>query len=377
MRIVLLKVCVFILLANNLFSQERTQRDSLVQTLDSVLVIGQHESNKLSRAVPFLIGQQDNLINALDALPEIRKIHENGYPIVLRGMHGNRLRIENNGALRTGIVEQGYLLDDINPENIGRIETITGIESVISGSGSIGGIIRIESKKASEKRTGSIFLKAETNNGSRGIGLNLSNGLKALKYRLSARHFQTQNFQYGNREEATNSASNQLNLKLSTAYAKSEKLKLTWNNEYTQAEFQRPRGFQNNPNELRTFRNNYSFQSDLHIENKTKGMARLDHDIWYLAQDYDQLINNFNFDFSQLNVEENRNYQKQSAGYRVKLSSENSVNQEFLVGADAILNMLDERRRRNDLLNPSFSEEFLGEKRILFGHLFFMETANG
>lgn len=361
------------ILSTQVFAQnlpENIRKDSLFQDLDSVIVFGQrHSSTQNSIYGELLSGTEAQPISILDKLPGITKIHKNGYPLVFRGMFGNRLRIEKNGVLKTGFVEHGYLLDDINPENIESVKLIHGAERILYGSGTLGGMVQINEHDASKDIKNTLYSRYATNNSGLSIGGVLGKRFNNLGVRFSGRRTTANDFKYPSGENANNSAYWQNNFRLSTSLQNPRKnLKLSWNNEFNNGLQERPQGFQNNPYELRDYKNNFTYQSDLHLDWTVDPTVRLKQQLWGLFFDTDQNRKNFNGDFTIINSEELRNYEKSSFGYKATLLLKEHSRTNYLFGLDFINSRLTENTFFSDNVNAAFSNQSTLERNeVMYG----------
>lgn len=349
---------------------ERSEKTDSIRTIRLESVVFTHQLTDLSQknlnGERLQDGVETNLSNALDHVPGIFKIHEAGFPIVYRGMSGNRLRIERNGALRTGVVEQGYLTDDINPGAVGTIRIVRGIESTLHGSGAIGGVIRIDAPSfgSFNNQTG-MYTAYGSNNNSRTAGLDISRKSRQSGILLSGRSTGTDDFSFGSGETARNSAQNQNSLNLSLFRLNTSGThQLTWSHSYSNSDTERPRGFQNNPFEFRKYRNRFTYQTNLASQAVLKNGAILKQNLWAVWLDTDQKLRSFNGDLSRLNVSENRNYQKQAFGYRGKLAMQPSPGLSLQIGGDFIGSWLDQENIRQDFINQIFDEQVFVQSRI-------------
>lgn len=344
------------LLATPLVAQTN-QTDSLLQNRDTtiVTVLGSTELLQSSlNSRNLLKGTEPELINALDHLPGMFKIHEAGFPLVYRGMADSRLRIERNGALRTGFVQQGYLLDDVNPDNVSEMRVVKGAESILYGTGASGGVITIDEDRVSRPVNNSIYTSFGTNANASTIGLTSGSKQSAFRWLLSGRHTTADNFSFGNGETATNSARDQSSIKLALQSNFETKTQFTWNHDWSQGFIERPQGFQNNPFELRRYKNHYTYQSNLKAKSKLNNGDQLEQNAWVLFSENDQELRNFNGTFTQLNIFENRNYTKQAFGYRINWFQAAKNDLKWRLGADFISSRLDQIDVRDNFINQVF-----------------------
>lgn len=356
----LYRLSCFLLLSINLaYSQtaDSSKTSSRIIELDSVTVLGYRSKLKqLSDPINFN-GNEAHAINSLQSIPGVRKTQDFGYPLVFRGLNSQRLRIEKNGAFRNGVQNQGYLLNDINPQNIESLKILTGAESVLFGSGAIGGVVQIKEKDAFNPVENNLFLGYGSNNQRRTFGLDWSKVKSKWGIRFSGRRNSSDNFYYPNNKEALNSAFEQNSLSLSSAYRNLKKqFKAVWNHDFSNGFFERPRGFQNNPFELRKLKNAFTYQTDIHIDHKVGESFNAQHDLWLILLENDQIRENFNADLTVLNQWEERKFNKDSYGYRLNLALNISSKWFWKLGADFIRNSYSEVRNTQNFINPSFSE---------------------
>lgn len=365
---VFLSFSILICLEGLAQSGQDQKKDSISTiTLESITIIhsttplSQQDLNGKNRQT----GVETNLSNALDHLPGVFKIHEAGYPLVYRGMTANRLRIERNGTLRTGVVDQGYLTDDINPGTVGSIRVIRGIESTIFGSGGIGGVIQINETPFSQLSNHvSLYLSYGSNHRGTNLGADLSRKSDLTGFQLAVRTSNLGDFKFGNGQTAENSGQDQNNLNL--ALFRRNRLKthqLTVSINHSNSDTERPQGFQNNPFELRRYRNRYTSQINIASQLAINSGTILKQNLWGLWLETDQEFRNFNGDFSMLNVFENRNYDKNAFGYRGTLALQPVRNIALQLGADFIGSRLDQENVRDDYIRDNFGVISFQQKR--------------
>lgn len=359
----------------------KQQKDTVVTNLDSIIVFGRADLRQITQIAPYLLkGTHADLIDALDHIPGIFKVHETGYPLVYRGMSGNRLRIERNGVLRTGVVDQGYLVDDFNPENVRSINIVQGAERVLYGSGAIGGVIQINEFDASFRRKNRVYSAYSTNNRGKSLGLSYNKQFGQFGILFSGRSIDTGNFRYANKTEANNSARDQINLTLSTMLQNpTNGFLASWNHNLNSGLLERPQGFQNNPYELRSFKNRFTYQTDFGFKNKFKKGIILEQRLWGLFIETDQERKNYNSSYESVNVFENRTYIKSSFGYRGKAHTPLKEGLKLTTGADFVGSWLKEQTVVEDFLNPNFNDNdtaFRNEQMIgLFGMFTFQQPS--
>jgi len=359
-----------------LVGQTNHTADSLLQNRDTTFVTVLGSTELLQSALNsrnLLKGTEPELINALDQLPGIFKIHEAGFPLVYRGMSASRLRIERNGALRSGFVQQGYLLEDINPDNVSQLRIVKGAESVLYGTGGSGGVITIDENALERSVKSSLYLAYGSNAGTRTIGLKTGKKGKGLNWLLSGRVSGADDFNAGDGSAINNSARNQNGLNLSLQKSFSPTTLLTWNHDLSNGSIERPQGFQNNPFELRKYKNHYSYQSNFKAETDLDNGDRLEQNAWVVFSENDQQIRNFNGSFTELNVFENRNYTRQSFGYRVNWLKHSNEALKWRIGGDFISARMDQLDVRDNFINQVFDiVTFTQSRRENMGGLFGM-----
>ena len=254
-------------------------------------------------------------------------------------------------------MNQGYLVDDINPENIRNIKVIKGIERLLFGSGAIGGVIQIDESDASVSESNRAYLGYSSNNRGKTAGLVMNLHRDRLGIRFSGRRNDAENFRFPGGETSLNSAFDQNNLALSAYLSNVDgTTQSTWNHHYSDGLLERPQGFQNNPFELRSFRNAFTYQTDLKIKTKLSEVSNLEQRVWGLFLKTDQIRKNYNATFETLNNLMTRGYNKQAVGYKVNWHY--SLNQRWKIrtGADVIGSWLEEQSsEQNFLTNMSNS----------------------
>lgn len=338
---------LFLLLSLRSFGTvAQSETDSLSITLAEIVITDSQK--QVSAFEPYHHGTSLRVINLLEVEPALQGIHENNYPIVYRGFHGNNLRIERNGALRTGINNQGYTGNDLDPGGVGTVKVITGLDKVLYGTGANGGVVLINSKDPRLLESRQIYSAFGSNNQSRVLGLQLpvSGNQKGLV--LAARRNVADNFHFGGGEKALNSAFAQNNISLATFWDGPKTFKSTWNQQFSTGYWQRPQGFQNLPNEWRTLRNNFQYQSDLSLDWGKEGA--FSEQIWCLIQNTDQNRDNYNFSFKTINESEERSFQKLAFGHRFSAKARIGQLWQIRYGTDFLFGRLRESRRREDFL---------------------------
>ena len=130
--------------------------DSIVLVLDTV-IIRSLKLDSIGQIAPVQL-DDDHFIDVLARGKGVFKIHDQNYPLVVRGMVGPRLRIERNGQLMTGFDKDGYLADDLNVKNLAAVRLLHGARSVVYGSGGIGGVLIVEEGAVLFKKSRSAYM---------------------------------------------------------------------------------------------------------------------------------------------------------------------------------------------------------------------------
>ncbi|MEP1779858.1 TonB-dependent receptor [Reichenbachiella sp.] len=295
------------------------------------------------------------------------KVHEQNYPLVVRGLVGSRVRIERNGQLMTGFDQTGYLADDLNPRNLHSVRLLHGARSVIYGTGSIGGVLLVEDGAVLFEKQRALSLGYFSNNRQQTYAVNLGDVIGKSGLNFSGLFKRANNFQYADGAEAEHSAFSAGSLSLGYAL-KTSKLHLEWRGNWHKGDWERPRGFQNNPLELRDLRTRYRIGSDLKLKWHFSKELVFENRLWYGQYDIQQNRTNFASDFNTVNSFENRNYTQRSYGVRSVLSG--SITQwNFEVGFDYYRLLFEEKRLEEDL-QPTLTQEEKVSRSDAAGGLF-------
>lgn len=332
------------------------------------------ESDLISKKL--LTYTSPTIIDAIDRIPGFFKVQSNNYPLTYRGQYGNRLRIEQNGNRRSGVTpEGGYLAEDINPGEIGEINIVNGAEKAIYGSGSSGGVLQLNDSddfKRTFNRPTALFATYGTNNSNRMLGINTGLYRKRFILKLSARHQNTGNYQAPGQQEIDNSSYRQNNLSLKASLKDaSGKNQLFITQQFNEGSWNRPKGFQNNPLELRNFKNRYNYQTNVRLKSALKKNLKLENRVSLLLLETDQTINSFSANMQTLNLERIRTYTKNTLDYEGALQFKISENSSVKSGIDLYQSNLKELYTEFDHLNETIIlEEFVAERREYQGGLF-------
>jgi outer membrane receptor protein involved in Fe transport len=306
-----------------------TPFDTLIFKLDEV-IISAPAAVREKQLDPSKIAESgaSNVIQALDKIPGIFKVHEHSYALVVRGVYGSRVRIERNGINREALMDEGYLMQDVNPGQVGEIELIQGAESIIYGSGSMGGIVRIEDLGVFNDHRNTIFLGWSSNNNERSTGINQSYRKKNFGLLYSGRLLESDNIHFPGDSAALNSEVWSVNHSLSIGCKlPRNKGSLEWRNSFSRGLWERPQGFQNQPLEFRNLRDALNISSDLLWTIKLDEKKSLKSRFWYMHQDSYQDKRNYNPFFTQINFFESRNYILGNTGIRCEYLQKWSTSQ--------------------------------------------------
>lgn len=154
---------IFGFFETQLHAQEKILPDSFLQSLDTnvlnpVVVTGQAEAVKVSESVvryrvlqASTIKQMGavNLSDVLSRQANVRMSNDNllGSSITLQNLSGQQIKFLLNGFPIGGRENGNINLDQINVEDIERIEIIEGPMSVIYGTDALGGVVNVITKK--------------------------------------------------------------------------------------------------------------------------------------------------------------------------------------------------------------------------------------
>ena len=329
---------------SDVLGQNKNVTDSISTHILNEVII--HDSLDFAVSVAF-DGSEYNAVDLVDQIPGMIKLHANNYPLVYRGMSADNLRVERDGVPRIGITGLGYYANDINTDDLSSITIIDGAQRVLYGSGAIGGVIAISSRDPALHQSNQLYYSYGTNASAHSFGGRLSFHNEVNGATVRFRRNTSSNMHYGGGDEASNSATDQNNLSLSTYFKLGKKLKASWNHLFSNGKWQRPQGFQNNPNELRVYKNDHSYQSDLSLQ--WGKHATYDQKFWILTNAVNQTLNNYNITFDQLNSRESRNYDHFSFGHKF-IREKVSGNLIQKIGTDFLFLRQYEARRIEDFV---------------------------
>jgi outer membrane receptor protein involved in Fe transport len=224
-----------------------------IQLSDVVISAGLYEQplDKLTKPADLISyreivdNMKSNLPDVLNKTPGFTQVWEYHSPIILRGLHSNRLIIMKDGNRRIGTFPGGYFGQDLNIYDSQKIEIIKGPGSVIYGSGAISGIINMISAEPFGDNKNSVQLNS-------GYGSNNHEFLELLKVchkgekfgiSLSGKYRKTDEMVYGDGEVAENSDVEDRDFSINTGYKFSDAHKVILNANYHYGDWGKPRGF--------------------------------------------------------------------------------------------------------------------------------------
>ena len=367
--------------AQQVVAQPTTSDTSIVRL--SEVVITSDQQRIAGHVVPphELKGSSANIANALDHLPGFFKVQNNNYSLVYRGFYGNRLRIEQNGARRTGVTASGgFFGEDVNPENISQISIVNGVDKAIYGSGAMGGVVLMDEWRTPSKNSASVYQSYATNNSLLISGLKTTLADHRKGVTISLRNSQSGDYQipvdgFGNGSgnvPVNHSAYEQSSVSVAGFLRDpSGKHLLNLIQKASKGLWERPQGFQNNPFELRSFRNKHNYQTDLRHVYNDQGKWRIKQQVSLQFMETDQIQRSFNATMENLNIERTRTYLKSTQGYRVTASWNTSSPWKMEFGLDGYRSVLDERESENNMINDFVTnDEPVSVRRDLQGGLF-------
>ncbi|MEL6561858.1 MAG: TonB-dependent receptor plug domain-containing protein, partial [Bacteroidota bacterium] len=347
--------------------------------LKEVIISGDNQTIEKALIPSHLIsGTNPNITDALNQLPGFFKVQSNNYSITYRGQYGNRLRVEQNGNRRSGVTpEGGYFAEDINPSDIDEIKIVNGAEKVIYGSGSSGGIIQLNDVDKFEEMKSPIhhiYTAYSSNNQNRILGMMTGFQKERLKLRISGRFQDTGDYKTGDGTTVNNSSYQQNNLSLKLLIkGKNDKNLWDISQQLNNGNWNRPQGFQNNPLELRNFKNNYNSQSTVKHTSSIRPNIKLTNRASLLLLQTDQSIRSFNSDMTDINVERIRTYTKNTLDYEVAVDFQLDNSTSVKSGIDLYYSNLEELNSEDNFINNTFIEnELIAERLDYQGGIFGM-----
>ena len=335
-----------------LLCAQKASPDTTSHRMDAVLITAPSTSAADLLVDRSLVrGSAPSAAEALSQLPGLYIVQPNTFPLSYRGLSGNRMRIEQNGMRRTGINRQGFLAEDINPEEIASLRMVSGIDKVLFGSGAMGGVLRIEEWDGSAPAYSSAYSAYGTNNQSRQFGFTVGHSGSKTDMMLSGRTSREENYRSHNSTEVRNSETVQNKLSATIRLnGPREDHQILLRQQISNGDWERPQGFQNNPLEFRNFRNRYTYKADLEHKKKYARATWKQHaNLLLLATD--QEIENYSLGFSSLQLRRLRANTKQAAGYRGTLLLPRKTNRELTVGIDLYASELTETYTEQSFLD--------------------------
>lgn len=285
-------------------------------------------------------------MDLLDRIPGVVRAQHASFPISYRGQTGSRMRIQQNGARRSGLNPQGYLAQDLSASNLNTARIVDGIDRAIYGSGAIGGVLILEDRQATGRSSKVIHSQFRTNNNARQLGFRWNTGTQPTALEIAGNSIQTDNIHFPDRDEALNSAIREYYLS-SALTTRLKRTKLQWRQKWSAGSWQFPQGFQNNIFELRKLDNAYTYQSDVQLKHSLKNGWNLTQQIWGLALKTDQLQDQYNFDFDAVNFQIERSYRRLGSGYN-GFAQKNFSKYFIKSGLDLFTSRLEEQRTEID-----------------------------
>ena len=349
----LLRCCTLGLLFGGSLPSAWAQSDTSAIALAEVVIAADRWSGSLPWTAADSLGP--DVLRLLDRQPGVFAVLPNAYPLSYRGQHGVRLRVERNGARRAGVTNQGYLAEEIDPGEVAQIQVIRGIERAAYGSGGFGGVIRIEEHNGLQAVPSQAYLRYQTNGQGLRYGGRVYAPLGTWRLLASAQRQTQQNLTYPSGTPIENSALQSHNASL--ALARPDPVHaFSWRQQFNSGWWQRPLGFQNNPNELRTYRNPYQYQTDVQWLHQTPKGYSLNHRVWGITLLAQQLYERYHGVTGALAYEETRDYHRTALGYRSTLEAPAQGPWHWRAGVDAYWARQDDFRSTYDLVSGQTNE---------------------
>lgn len=300
------------------------------------------------------------VMDLLEGIPGVVRAQSSSFPVSYRGQTGSRLRIQQNGARRSGLNPQGYLAQDLSSANLSTARMVDGIEKAIYGSGAIGGVLVLEDRQASLKSLNSIYSQFHTNNKSRQLGFRWNSGNDPTLLEVAASGIETDNLRFANRQKALNSAIKEYDLSTALTHQLT-KSQISWRQKWSSGNWQFPQGFQNNSFELRDLDNVYTYQSDVKFQHQLKSGWKVTHQTWGLILETNQIQDQYNAQFESINFKIERSYRRLGFGYNGY--GEKAFNRFAMkTGVDFFASRLNENRTEYDRVRNSISNELAAKR---------------
>ncbi|MFT3753095.1 MAG: TonB-dependent receptor plug domain-containing protein [Paludibacter sp.] len=322
----------------------------------------------------------ENFINVADQLPGIMKVQETTFPLLIRGMYGSRIHVEKNGLIKTGIDQSGYLLEDINPNEISDVQLLHGARSIAYGSGSVGGVLLINEKTALKK--GGISGNAKTsyglNNNERSADARLSFANEHNALTVGGRYTIADDFHYAKLARALNSSYEYKNATAKYAHQFENGGILEWNNNFYSGERHKPVGFQNNPYDYRSFSDKYNIESSLKYKtNFTNGII-FNGNLWYNGLNTNQQQDELNAGTKLLAFRDVYFSYKNAGGIRLKAAKKHHEYWLSEIGIDTYTDHLQQDHQTSDMTHKteSFKRNYALQQQTLGGIFALSEYEN-
>lgn len=299
-------------------------------------------------------------MDLLDRIPGVVRAQQASFPISYRGQTGSRMRIQQNGARRSGLNPQGYLGQDLNVSNLSTARIVDGIEKAIYGSGAIGGVLELEDRQAFVKSPNVIQSQFGTNNSARQLGFRWGTNSKPTAFEVTGNGIQTNDMHFAGRERARNSSIQEYQLS-SALTARFKKAQLNWRQKWSSGIWKFPQGFQNFPFELRKLDNAYTYQTDVKIQHILNNDWKLTQQIWGLTLETDQIQDVYNAQFDSINIKVIRSFHRKSTGYNGFLEK-NFGKYHLKSGLDLFTSRLDENRTDDNRIENSRSSSQVAQR---------------
>ncbi|MFT4095408.1 MAG: TonB-dependent receptor [Niabella sp.] len=205
-----MKKRILVVAAAALYSTLHAQNETVSKDLDEVIITASKKDLKQSQTgkVVTVIGQETlqqhigkSLTEILNQYAGIFTVGANSAPgtnqdVYLRGAAtGNILFLLDGIPLQDpSFVTNGYDLNNINPEQIERIEILKGAQSTLWGSAAVAGVINIITKKGGTKKIAPAVTVAYGSYNTLKIGAGINGKLRGLSYNLLYNRASTDGF---------------------------------------------------------------------------------------------------------------------------------------------------------------------------------------
>ncbi len=357
-----LGICLLLFTVTETIAQSAgalNEQDSVAIELAQLVVSGDRLSVGGRLVQEKLEARSGSISEALDEIPGFQKVQSNNFPLSFRGQHGDRLRVEQNGFRRTGVLQQGYYGEDLNPGDVGRINVVRGVEKAIFGSGSTGGIIQLIART---NITSQVYAGYESGNRSFTTGLGLTKSWEKLGISMTARRVDAADYRIPGGSKQEHSAFDQNTANLRISYDWRSRHSLVINQQVNNGLWQRPQGFQNNPFELRAFRSRFGSLTQLTYESRYSDELSLKHQLTFQRQETEQQRDSFDGTFDMLNRALVRSYAKRAGSHRSTLVWRKRAIV-FRTGLDYFGSNIKEYLTEEDFVNAIYVNDLLDAER--------------